>query len=48
MKFERSTTNWVIAGSSAPMSLNMPAKVGTTIQSMTVTAITATQIRMIG
>ncbi len=30
------------------MSLNILAKVGTTIQSMTVTAITATQMRMIG
>ena len=30
------------------MSLNMPAKVGTTIQSMTVTASTATTIRISG
>ncbi len=30
------------------MSLNILAKVGTTIQSMTVTAITATTIRIIG
>ncbi len=48
MKPEASTTYWVISGSSAPMSLNMLAKVGTTIQSMTVTAMIATQIRMIG
>ena len=48
MNAEASTTYWVISGSSAPMSLNMLAKVGTTIQSITVTAITATQIRMIG
>ena len=30
------------------MSLNILANVGTTIQSMTVTAITATQIRIMG
>ena len=41
MKSERSTTNCVMPGNSAPMSLNILAKVGTTSQSMTVTASTA-------
>ena len=42
MASEASTTNWVMPGSSASMSLNILANTGTTSQSMTVTAITAT------
>jgi len=48
MKSEASTTNWVMPGNSAPMASNILAKVGTTNQSMAVTANTATLIRMIG
>ncbi len=38
----------MIPGSSAPISLNIPANVGTTIHNITVTASTATMIRMRG
>jgi hypothetical protein len=47
-KADASTTNWVIAGSWASMSLNILANTGTTIQSMRVTAAMATKIRIIG
>ena len=47
-KFEALTTNCVMPGNSAPISRNIVAKVGTTSHSMTVTAATATHIRMIG
>ena len=41
-------TNWVMAGNSAPMSLNILAKVGITSHSMAVTASTATQTSTMG
>ena len=41
-------TNWVMPGNSAPMSLNILAKVGMTSQSMAVTASTAMQISTMG
>ncbi len=48
MKSEVSTTNCVMPGNSAPMSLNILAKVGTTSHNMTVTAPMAKTISIIG